>query len=78
MGLIEKLKDFRIILKSGDYDGGDIMGAWCAMALAADALERLKGYARHTASCASVNRFAPVGECTCGLSDLLKEIDGHD
>ena len=37
--LIERLKQLRAILKSGDYDGADLMRAWCAMMDAVDALE---------------------------------------
>lgn len=42
---------------------------------AADALERLKGYAVHDAGCSG---YRDDGEsCSCGLSALLREIDGE-
>jgi MoxR-like ATPase len=37
-GLVDRLRELRAVLKSGDYDGADLMRAWCAMADAADAL----------------------------------------
>lgn len=40
--LVERLRHLRIVLKSGEYDGGTLMEAWCAMAQAADELERLQ------------------------------------
>jgi len=39
--LIERLRNLRVILKSGDYTGGDLMRAWCAMIDAADTIEAL-------------------------------------
>ena len=29
--LVEELRSHRLILKSGDYDGADLMRAWCCM-----------------------------------------------
>lgn len=40
MVLVEALRTGRAILKTGDYDGADLMRAWCAMADAADYIER--------------------------------------
>lgn len=40
--LVERLRDLRVTLKSGEYDGADLMQAWCAMMDAADALLALK------------------------------------
>lgn len=40
--LIERLENHRIILKSGDYDGADLMRAWCTMTDAAQALRSLQ------------------------------------
>ena len=40
--LIDRLREFRIILKSGEYDGADLMASWCAMSDAAKELEFLK------------------------------------
>lgn len=39
MTLQEKLRLHRVILKSGDYNGAQLMEAWCAMINAADALD---------------------------------------
>ena len=41
---------------------------------AADALERLKGYAKHGPMCLTLGK----DDCRCGLTALLKEIEGHD
>lgn len=41
--LVKRLRNHRVILKSGDFDGGDVMRAWCAAAQAADEIERLRG-----------------------------------
>ena len=40
-GLVERLRELRVVLKSGDYDGADLMRAWCAMMDAADRIEQL-------------------------------------
>ena len=40
--LIARLRNARIMLKSGDYDGVGLMRAWCAMADAADRLGEIK------------------------------------
>lgn len=40
--LITRLRNARILLKSGDYDGADLMQAWCAMADAADRLGEIE------------------------------------
>ena len=37
--LQERLREHRVILKSGDYDGAQLMAAWCDMVNAADALD---------------------------------------
>jgi hypothetical protein len=37
--LIERLHRLRIVLKSGDYNGADLMLAWCTMIDAADRLQ---------------------------------------
>lgn len=47
---------------------------------AADLIERLRGYAAHTDECA-INGWLPRGDepcppCTCGLTALIKEIEG--
>jgi len=39
--LADRLRAFRRLLKSGEYDGADLMRAWCAMVDAADGLEHL-------------------------------------
>lgn len=41
MTLQERLRQHRVILKSGDYDGAQLMAAWCEMVNAADALDAL-------------------------------------
>lgn len=38
LALAERLEEMRVILKSGEYDGADLMRAWCAMSDAAAAL----------------------------------------
>ena len=40
--LPERLRAHRITLKSGDYDGADLMRAWCSMMDAATAIEQLE------------------------------------
>lgn len=40
--LVARLRAIRGKLKSGEYDGGDIMEAWCAASDAADEIERLQ------------------------------------
>jgi hypothetical protein len=40
--VVERLRQMRVILKSGDYDGADLMRAWCSMIDAADLLLHLK------------------------------------
>ncbi len=70
MGLIERLRAIpdRHGMMYDDYD--DVMTA-------ADALEKLRGYAVHDISC---DAYWPEGggsiecPCTCGLSALLKEL----
>jgi len=37
-----RLRELRVILKSGDYDGADLMHAWCAMIDAADTIASLR------------------------------------
>jgi len=37
--LVERLREHRVILKSGDYDGAQLMRAWCDMINAADTIE---------------------------------------
>ena len=66
MGLIERLRD-------GPYTLGAITGEILELNDAADALERLKGYAVHDEDCA-LGLHGPA--CSCGLSTLLREIDG--
>lgn len=76
MGFIERLRE---------TDWGpnvtDTLTRWDhARYQAADALERLKGYAAHSDECA-INGWLPRGDepcppCSCGLSTLLREIDG--
>lgn len=39
--LVKRLRDLRVPLKTGEYDGADLMQAWCAMADAADQIESL-------------------------------------
>lgn len=53
--LIERLRRLRTILKSGEYDGADLMRAWCAMMDAADEINCLndalaKRVALHTSA----------------------------
>lgn len=38
-------------------------------------IERLRGHAVHSLSCSLANYGEPV-ECTCGLTALIKEIEG--
>jgi hypothetical protein len=40
---VERLRDLRVRLKSGEYDGTDIMAAWIALEEYADLLERASG-----------------------------------
>ena len=40
--LEQRLRSLRVVLKSGDYDGGDLMRAWCCMSDAADEIQRLR------------------------------------
>ena len=40
--LEKRLRDLRIVLKSGEYNGADLMRAWCAMIDAADMIAELK------------------------------------
>ena len=44
---------------------------------AAEALEKLNGYARHTRSCATNDRLDRENGCDCGLSTLLAQIFGE-
>lgn len=37
--LVERLREHRVILKSGDYDGAQLMRAWCDIINAADTIE---------------------------------------
>ena len=37
--LQDRLREHRVILKSGEYDGAQLMAAWCDMVNAADALD---------------------------------------
>ena len=37
--LQERLREHRVILKSGEYDGAQLMAAWCDMVNAADAID---------------------------------------
>jgi hypothetical protein len=41
-GLVERLDQLRVILKSGDYNGADLMRAWCAMMDAKDTIVSLQ------------------------------------
>lgn len=40
--IVERLRQLRVVLKSGEYDGADLMHAWCAMIDAADRIEELE------------------------------------
>lgn len=40
---IEQLRNLRVRLKSGEYDGTDIMAAWIALEEYAELLERAAG-----------------------------------
>ena len=76
MGLIERLRD------EAALNGGQGAYAWQARekcGRAADALEKLREYAVHDALCARRQHTANVviQDCDCGLSALLKEIDGE-
>jgi|GEM_PF-4556554 len=41
--LVARLRAGRVVLKSGEYDGADLMQAWCAMTEAADTIEAMAG-----------------------------------
>lgn len=66
MGLIDRL---RILAGSNSRIDSNYMRE------AADALERLKGYAEHLFIC-DHHEWEGGGECTCGLAALLKDIEG--
>lgn len=68
MGLIDRL---RILAGSNSRIDSNYMRE------AADALERLKGYAMHDDGCAFYGHGSQPA-CSCGLTALLKEIEGHD
>jgi len=40
--IVDQLRHHRVVLKSGEYDGADIMRAWCCMVEAADTIEQLR------------------------------------
>lgn len=44
---------------------------------AADALEALRGYARHKLGCEMLDPERPFWTCTCGLDDLLAKLGGE-
>jgi isoleucyl-tRNA synthetase len=61
--LVERLEASRIVLKSGDYDGADLMRAWCAMMDAVDALK------------AQANQIAEKDEALREIENLPGEIN---
>jgi len=61
--LPERLRNMRVVLKSGDYDGADLMRAWCAMTDAADALEALTA------------QVAVMGEALEPFDDFADNVD---
>lgn len=69
MGLIERLRN-------GMTEGSDLR--WHVTPIhreAADALERLRGFAMHYDDCDSEGGYGP---CTCGLDALIAELEGDD
>lgn len=69
--LVETLRDLRVKLKSGEYDGADLMRAWCAMAQAADEIEYLQKLLTH-------HTVTPEPEaCICGQSAAHCQVPGH-
>lgn len=60
--IVEKLRHHRVVLKSGEYDGADIMRAWCCMVEAADTIEQLRARIAE-AVLAEREACAKVAEC---------------
>ena len=46
------------------------------MYIRADLVEKLKGYAGHHGHCVFWDREEDEGPCTCGLTEVLKEVVG--
>lgn len=79
LALAERLENHRVILKSGDYDGADLMRAWCAMSDAAAALR--ESVAREQAMQARLDRWEPrvnveVGSYLTGDARCNRLMDG--
>ena len=79
MGLISHLRDRATIARSENT--ATAIGDAIHFEKAADALEKLRGYAVHSSSCSALRLDYAFKNnptfCTCGLSELLKEIDGE-
>jgi len=63
MDIVERLKLHRVILKSGDYDGAQLMQAWCAMIDAADEIQSLRDQNADLERRLAVARSDAVEEC---------------
>lgn len=77
MGIVERLREG--VFGSDQTKTDELLDFY--MVHAADLIERLRGYAAHTDECA-INGWLPRGDepcppCTCGLTALIKEIEGE-
>ena len=71
MGIVERLLGWAKDLRLGYRIGADE-----DLIKAADLIERLNGYAVHLPYCQSRIKGLHENPCTCGLSALIKEIEG--
>lgn len=74
MGIVERLRGRAAAARSENT--GTSLGHASHFDEAADLIERLKGYADHTPYCQSRIKGLHENPCTCGLSALIKEIEG--
>ena len=79
MGIVERLRE----TQCPENMGCNPLGKFCQCASmddAADLIERLKEYAACLPTCQSVDESLgnpnPGGPCDCGLTALIKEIEG--
>lgn len=72
--LVQRLRDLRIPLKSGEYDGTTIMDAWILAEQAADEIEHLKALDRSTAVILGVHDDQSISDRVEELLDNINRL----